>query len=315
MKQIFLGEAMKNRREEQNLSQEVVCDGICDVTTLSRLENGRQNPTHNRIKALMQRLNMPDDRYYALLSKQEMELDNASKELSACISRFSHAEGEPKKLARTLAMEQLNRLESLVEQDDTITQQSILSYKVILGHEEGPYSLEESQETLLRALRLTAPKLDLDKLAGRRYTILETRILSQIAGTYSRSGEHAKALRLYEQLYEYVRKFDDQLPTYAPHFAMITHNYARELGVQKYFSKSNEIAEQGKQVSVVYGYYQFLPGFLAIMGENYYLIGEKEKSKKYCIQAHYLYEVLGDTHALSVIDPDIKKRFNIDFDS
>lgn len=314
MKQIFLGEAMKNRREEQNLSQEVVCDGICDVTTLSRLENGRQNPTHNRIKALMQRLNMPDDRYYALLSKQEIELDNAAKELSACISRFNHTEGEPKKLARTLAMEQLNRLESLAEQDDTITQQSILRYKVILGHEEGPYSLEESQETLLRALRLTAPKLDLDKLAGRRYTILETRILSQIAGTYSRSGEHAKALRLYEQLYEYVRKFDDQLFTYAPQFTLIAHNYARELGLSKYYHESIEIAEQGRQASIKYGYYEFLPGFLYIAGECYYRLGEAKKSKKLMVRAHYLYEELEDERNLLLIDRDIKNWFGLEFE-
>lgn len=115
MKQIYIGEAMKNRRLELRLSQDEVCEGICEVMTLSRLENGRQTPTHNRIKALMQRLNMPDDRYYALLSTQELELDNTSKELSACVSRFSCSTGEAKEAARTLAMEQLHRLESLAD--------------------------------------------------------------------------------------------------------------------------------------------------------------------------------------------------------
>lgn len=314
MKQIFIGEAMKNWREDQNLSQEVVCDGICDITTLSRLENGRRSPTYNRIKALMQRLNMPEDRYFALLSTQELELDKASKELSACVSRFNHTTGEAKKAARALAMEQLHHLESLADQDDSITQQRILSYKVILGQEQGPYSLEESQEMLLRALRFTVPKFELNDLGKRRYTTEETQILNQIAGIYSRNGEHAKALQLYGQLYEYVRKFNDQLFTYAPQFTLIAHNYARELGLSKYYNQSIEIALQGRQVGIKYGYYEFLPGFLYIAGECYYRIGETKKSKKLMLRAHYLYEELEDERNLLLIDRDIKSWFGIEFE-
>lgn len=313
MKQMVLGEAMKYRREELNLSQEVVCEGICDVASLSRLENGRHTPSHNRIKALMQRLNMPDDRYYALLSKQEMDLDNARREFLSRLNRFERAEEAQKHRLWELAAEQLQHLESLAGKDDTITQQFILGNKVLLGQEDGPYTLEERLEMQLAALRLTVPKFDLDNLAKRRYSGSETQIINQIAGTYSHSGEHTKALRLYKQLYEYVSKSDDQLSTYAAHFTLIAHNYARELGIQKYYDKSIEIAEQGKWASVNYGYYQYLPGFLAIMGECYYQLGEEEKSKKLCVQAHYLYEVLEDEKAMCIIDPDIQERFHIKF--
>ena len=97
MKQIFLGEAMKNRRLELRLTQDEVCEGICEVMTLSRLEHGRQTPAHNRIKALMQRLNMPDDRYYALLSEQEMELDNTRREFLSRLGRFERASDNQKR--------------------------------------------------------------------------------------------------------------------------------------------------------------------------------------------------------------------------
>ena len=193
MRQISLGEAMKQRRLELGLSQEIVCDGICETATLSRLENGRQTMSYNRVKALMQRLNMPDDRFYALLSKQETELDNTRKELSACVNRFACAQGEQKRQMRELALEQLHRLESLAEEADTITQQDILRYKVLFGHEQGPYSQEECLNLLLCALRLTVPNFNLDKLGIRRYSMQETQILNQIAGTYSRSGDHPQA--------------------------------------------------------------------------------------------------------------------------
>lgn len=69
MKNVFLGEYVKQRRLDLGLTQEQLCDGICEPMTLSRLENGKQTPSRNRINALLQRLGLPDDRYFALLSK------------------------------------------------------------------------------------------------------------------------------------------------------------------------------------------------------------------------------------------------------
>lgn len=313
MKELLLGEAIKRRRLEFGLTQEQLCEGLCDPATLCRLENSRQTPAHNRIKALLQRLNMPDDRYYALLSPHELELASMRKESLACITRFMRAESGQKKQLWELAMEQLHRLEGLVEEDDAITRQFILSGKAALGGPDGPYSFEERRAMLLEALRLTVPKFDLERIEGRRYSVDETRLISQIAMTYSGEGEHARALELYGQLFDYVRKHDDRLSNFAPHFTLIAHNYARELALCAHYQSAIEIAERGRRASVDYGHYQFFPGFLATMGECYYRLGEVGKSKKLCIQAHYIYEALGDERNLALIDPDIKSRFQLEF--
>ena len=42
MKNVFLGEYIKQRRLDLGLTQEQLCDGICEPVTLSRLENGKQ---------------------------------------------------------------------------------------------------------------------------------------------------------------------------------------------------------------------------------------------------------------------------------
>ena len=52
MKNVFLGEYIKQRRLDLGLTQEQLCDGICEPMTLSRLENGKQTPSRNRINAL-----------------------------------------------------------------------------------------------------------------------------------------------------------------------------------------------------------------------------------------------------------------------
>ena len=68
MREVFLGEYMKQRRLELGLTQEELCEGICEPITISRMENGRQTPSRNRINALLQRLGLPDDRYFATTS-------------------------------------------------------------------------------------------------------------------------------------------------------------------------------------------------------------------------------------------------------
>lgn len=313
MKMRLLGEVMREHRERLGLTQEQVCEGICDPATLSRIENGRLTPSHNRMKALLQRLGMPDDRYYALLSEHELELNHARKEMLARISRFEEAGTEQKKQAWTAAMEQVHRLEELTEDDDHISRQFILSHRATLGPEDGPYLWEERLDMLLTALRLTAPKFDLEKMDRHRYSMDEIRLINQIANTYSNAGEHAKALHLYKLLYDYVRDNNRSLSNYESHFTLVAYNYARELCMCEYYHEGIEVAEEGKRVGLDYGCYEFLPGFLALLGETYYLLGEEEKSKKLWVQAHYLYEVMEDERGLRIVDPDIKARFQLEF--
>ena len=40
MKEIFLGEVIRQRRLELGLTQEELCEGICEPMTISRFENG-----------------------------------------------------------------------------------------------------------------------------------------------------------------------------------------------------------------------------------------------------------------------------------
>ena len=81
MKEMFLGEVIRQRRMELGLTQEQLCEGICEPMTISRFENGKQTPSRNRIIAILQRLGLPDNRFYALLSNKELELGNLEKEL------------------------------------------------------------------------------------------------------------------------------------------------------------------------------------------------------------------------------------------
>lgn len=154
MKNVFLGEYVKQRRLDLGLTQEQLCYGICEPMTLSRLENGKQTPSRNRINALLQRLGLPDDRYFALLSKNELEMEALQKEIVACNATEKVPEG----------FEKLAQFEKLADPDDQIAQQFALRSRVLLGRLDGRYTPLEQIDLLMQAIRLTVPRFDLESI-------------------------------------------------------------------------------------------------------------------------------------------------------
>ena len=168
MKNVFLGEYIKQRRLDLGLTQEQLCDGICEPMTLSRLENGKQTPSRNRINALLQRLGLPDDRYFALLSKNELEMEALQKEIVACNANHRVEEG----------FETLKKFEQIADHDDQIAQQFILRSKVLLGRLDQRYTPQEQIDLLMQAIRLTVPRFNLDET--ERFFIRQTKSRSSI---------------------------------------------------------------------------------------------------------------------------------------
>lgn len=66
MNEFKLGTYIKKRREELNISQEELCEGLCAVSSLSRIENNQQDPSRHLTKNLLDRLGLPNDRFFSL---------------------------------------------------------------------------------------------------------------------------------------------------------------------------------------------------------------------------------------------------------
>lgn len=203
MKNVFLGEYIKQRRLDLGLTQEQLCDGICEPMTLSRLENGKQTPSRNRINALLQRLGLPDDRYFALLSKNELEMEALQKEIVACNANHRVEEG----------FETLKKFEQIADHDDQIAQQFILRSKVLLGRLDQRYTPQEQIDLLMQAIRLTVPRFNLDEIERFFYSTDEIKIINQIGIAYSDDGQNKKAADIYYQLLKYVRKHFEETIT------------------------------------------------------------------------------------------------------
>ena len=239
MKNVFLGEYVKQRRLDLGLTQEQLCYGICEPMTLSRLENGKQTPSRNRINALLQRLGLPDDRYFALLSKNELEMEALQKEIVACNVTEKVPEG----------FEKLAQFEKLADPDDQIAQQFALRSRVLLGRLDGRYTPLEQIDLLMQAIQLTVPRFDLESIESFLYTRDEITIINQIGLAYSDAGQNKKAAEIYYQLLKYVRKHFKETITSIGVLPLVLYNYARVLDLCGRYEEGAALAKEGREAN------------------------------------------------------------------
>ena len=301
MQNFFLGDYIKQKRLDLGLTQEQLCDGICEPMTLSRLENGKQTPSRNRINALLQRLSLPDDRFFALLSKNELEMEALQKEIVACNVTEQVAEG----------FEKLAQFEALAAPDDQIAQQFALRSRVLLGRLEGRYTPMEQITLLMQAIRLTVPRFDLENIESFLYTKDEITIINQIGLAYSDDGQNKKAAEIYYQLLRYVRKHFKETIISIGMLPLVLYNYARVLDLCGRYEDGADIAQQCRKACIQYGHYQELPRCLEIEAECRHFMGDEETSKELYCQSYYLCKVIGYQVGLEVVKKEAKEYLDL----
>lgn len=306
LKELFIGEIIKIRRKELGLTQEELCEGICEPSTISRLESGKHVPTKNKLDALLQRLDLPGDRYYALLSKNELEISNLQSKIISCDVSNNKREG----------LQYLEKLEELVLDDDHLMKQFILRSKIALGYlKEGKicrYTFEERKNILFEAIYLTVPKFDIEEINDNFYTVEEIKIINQIALNYSDAGQNKTAIDIYNQLLKYIKKHLMNLKESNGLLILIAYNYSRSLYFEKRYEESIDIANLGLETSIQERCSSYLGGFLSVLGHAFYVEGKLEESKKYFYQSFYIYTVLRDDINIKLAKENLKEFFNID---
>lgn len=308
MQELFIGETIRQKRLELGKTQEQLCEGLCEPSTLSRIETGKQSPSRNLAEALLQRLGLPHDRYYTFLTSREAEVDALRTKIDSCAVRFRQSLTEEKRQARMEALEQLDRLDAITGADDNIAKQYILAVRSALGEERVPYGFEVKLNMLLVAIRLTVPHFDPDALGDRLYSINETGIISQIAEAYSEAGQHKKAADIISQLLTYVQEHYQNVIRPSRQLSPVTLSYARELCSLGRYEEALEAAELGRTVCLDYGYCQVLPDLLAVMAECRGAIGDFEQSGALYCQAYYLFKETGNINGLTCVKEAAKKQ-------
>lgn len=301
MREMFIGEAIKRRRLELNLTQGDLCEGICEPITISRLENGKQSPSRNLVNALLERLDMPSDRYYALVSKKELEIEDLHSKIVYWDIRFEQAQMLERPQIRQEALLVHDELRKKMKPDDRISQQLMLRSLTILGKVDGPYTPAEKHEMLLRAIRLTIPKFDINSFENGFYTANEIKIINQLALNYEHLGNHAATLDILRRLCQYMEQHCQCDRASKTRMTMILFNYANNLIRAGKYEEALSIAKKGRDLCIECGHYLLFSKLISAMAEANCLLGNRKTSAELYIEAYYVEKATGHQKSAEMI--------------
>ncbi len=184
-----VGKLIKERRNELNISQQALCDGICNRSALSRIECGEPNVGIDIICQLLDRLGLSSEVIY------ETE-DDYNNQIRQIIRRSNQA------YVTGNCTEALKLLDTIGGDFEDFSLQNQQRYEVIntmLLYDEGKIELETRLLNLEKSMRLTRPDYTLDKLP-HVMTDMESQILRYIANTYTVMEDYEKAITIYYHL-------------------------------------------------------------------------------------------------------------------
>lgn len=279
---MFIGEYIRDKRKEMGFSQNKFCEDICVSETMSRFERGLLRLSPEKIRIMLQKLNLPE--HYAYLpSKDEIVIDGLKMDIVSCNVHHDKEAGFKK----------LEELEKYAQNDKSV-RQFITRSRVLLGKPDGDYSFDEKLQMLTDAILLTSPKFDIAKIRDGIYALEEIKIINQIGLIYSQAGKHKKAVDIFSQLLEYIKEHYNNVHQAGGTFPMVAYNLALELSKISCYEEALETAQLAWDSCIHYGHYQFLPGSIVVMAKCYHFLGDDEKSRIFYHRAYTLYFALGD---------------------
>lgn len=306
VKGYHIGFCIRRKREEQGVSQSQLCYGICDRTTLSRIECGKQEPSYSVLKMLLQRLGMSEDRCQILMGPQEFTISELQEEIVADNVQHDFSS----------ALKKIRRLEELFQPaENPILQQFVLRVRALAGYEKNgercAYTYPVQRKILICALELTCPGITMENLDSFLLGEDEAKIINQIAISYSEEGNRRQAIEIYRQLIRYVQSRFASCEIGEAMLPMTTYNYSRLLGLERRYEEAIEIAELGRQCCVKYNKCRFLGGLLLNIACCLHDMGEDEKSRELLVDSYYINKTMERTKSCEVVQKYAKENLGI----
>ncbi len=305
MNEINIGEIIRQRRIELNLTQEELCEGICEPCTMSRIETGHQTPTRSKLDALMQRLGLPGKKYYALMSSKELEIEELKTKIVAANVRKNYDE----------SYSLIEKMERLLDSDDQVNRQFISRTRITCGRKINgewlPYSLEEQLSMLMDTIRITVPSFDVEEINKNLYSLEEIKIINHIASVLSKSERIDEAIDIYYQLMKYVNKRGRILSDSIVMSPFIAHNYSRLLCQNERPKDAIKVAEIGINDCILYGRMECLPGLLYFLAKAYQLMGDTHNAKEKFLESYYTYRAINDLENAELVKEHLSETMDI----
>ena len=192
---LTIGSLIRELRSEQNISQEILCYGLCSKSKLSKIENDALQPDVALAQTLLQRLGISDTIFTFYGNEHEFKLQNLKSKLASI--PLSHKD---------------DILFCVEEMLQIYNEKDIFYFQYACYRKARCISdSAESASVLLEALAITIPNFDFNNLLNYRLSWLELTILHNYCDIYSKQFLSKSILYIYKILDYYSQTTIDVL--------------------------------------------------------------------------------------------------------
>ena len=174
-------------RTEQKLSQNILCQGLCSKSALSKIENGTLQPDMMLAEALLQRFGISEREFTFWADEREAKIHELMFQIVYCDNKTP-----------AIIESLLDELCLSMTPQDKILHQFILFRRAILKS-----SNEERISLLWEALALTLPDFDITHIHEYRLSWMELSILNNLEFQYRLTDTSHSGINLLYVLHTY----------------------------------------------------------------------------------------------------------------
>lgn len=311
------GDVIRLTRNAVGVTQEELCEGICSVETLSRIENGRHKIKRDTYRKLMEKMGRGVHDNCAVCMGADMSL----------LEEYTLLEDAMAKREYDTAKWYLARMRGKIS-DSLIDRQYLKRIEALLAYRLGECDEQEFVLWLQKAMEMTFPDYA-DYLWGEKsdkvypYREQEILILMGMGTAYIAMGELEKAVVVYETI---IRSMDAGYmdEKNAAELKLINlANLAIPLRKLGQYEEALAKAEEGLEMAVSRRYAHGLVELLMEVAWNRLKIAKKMDefakvkqellmSEKMMCQAYYLAAARKDIHNQKLIKENLKFHFGLE---
>ena len=295
-----IGRLIRIAREKANLSQQELCEGICSLSTLSKIENGIQNPTRETLKNLSERLGLDLGLFNIPVSDREAHRQAIEQEISLQI-----ADGKDEYSDLLLEYAQLgintNIEKQLYQFADTL----------LRLHTNLPESI--ALDEFLQAIHLTNPEFNPENpLKQFAFSHTEQLLLHQIAQLFFKTGQEEKAFQIYFDLKSFYDK-EEYNELKEKLYPPILYNLSTIVGRKHDYALMVDLCTQSIDYCKERGRLRLFPYFLFNKGYGLAQLGKHADAQIYLGWAFPLFEALDKSEQAAWLSEECNKKFGYHF--
>ncbi|MBQ7954217.1 MAG: helix-turn-helix transcriptional regulator [Lachnospiraceae bacterium] len=259
-----IGDVIRIRREMLGLSRQQLCEGICSLKTIGRIENNKLRTQRPIVRELFQRLNLPMEFQRTELVSSSMEAQRLMDDLRCSIN-----ERENEKVEKTL-----KKLREMVSLEIPMNRQTLMRIEVLNQKQTEQISKEEFLEKIREVLEYTMPyEAAVSEKSGYMTEEEVGCIHNMVSNMNWDNPELQKCLTTLRRCYTGLRE-EGFIGAYINSYELVMSGVASQLGNKGEYDTASDISKTILSECLKWNRITFIPGSLYDLTWNY---EQKEK--------------------------------------